>query len=86
MKQFLTKLMITHTGFQKADKLNFKTTGLSWQQSKQDQEIARNAQSKGILNPTNLKNRLYQSSIYSDIDFYELSNNLRANELKLICV
>lgn len=32
----------------------------------------------------NLKNRLYQSSIYSDIDFYELSNNLRANELKLI--
>ena len=62
MKQFLTKLMITHTGFQKADKLNFKTTGLSWQQSKQDQEIARNAQSKGILNPTNLKNRLQPSA------------------------
>ena len=62
MKQFLTKLMITHTGFQKADKLNFKTTGLPWQQSKQDQEIARNAQSKGILNPTNLKNRLQPSA------------------------
>ena len=62
MKQFLTKLMITHTGFQKADKLNFKTTGLPWQQSKQDQEIARNAQSKGILNPINLKNRLQPSA------------------------
>ena len=58
MKQFLTKLMITHTGFQKADKLNFKTTGLPWQQSKQDQEMARNAQSIGILNSTNLKRRL----------------------------
>ena len=54
MKQFLIK----HTGFQKAGKLNFKTTGLPWQQSKQDQEIARNAQSIGILNPTNLKRRL----------------------------
>lgn len=32
MKQFLIK----HTGFQKADKLNFRTTGLPWQQSKQD--------------------------------------------------
>ena len=54
MKQFLIK----HTGFQKVDKLNFKTTGLPWQQSKQDQEVTRNAQSKGTLNPTNLKNRL----------------------------
>lgn len=44
--------------YQKAGKLNFKTTGLQWQQSKQDQEIARNAQSIGILNPTNLKRRL----------------------------
>lgn len=44
--------------YQKAGKLNFKTTGLLWQQSKQDQEIARNAQSIGILNPTNLKRRL----------------------------
>lgn len=43
---------------QKAGKLNFKTTGLPWQQSKQDQEITRNAQYKGILNPTNLKSRL----------------------------
>ena len=44
--------------YQKAGKLNFKTTGLSWQQSKQDQEVTRNAQSNGILNSTNLKNRL----------------------------
>lgn len=44
--------------YQKAGKLNFKTTGLPWQQSKQDQEITRNAQSAGTLNPTNLKNRL----------------------------
>ena len=44
--------------YQKAGKLNFKTTGLPWQQSKQDQEIARNAQSIGILNPINLKRRL----------------------------
>ena len=40
--------------YQKAGKLNFKTTGLPWQQSKQDQEIARNAKSIGILNSTNL--------------------------------
>lgn len=44
--------------YQKAGKLNFKTTGLPWQQSKQDQEIARNSQSTGTLNPTNLKRRL----------------------------
>ena len=44
--------------YQKAGKLNFKTTELPWQQSKQDQEIAINAQSIGILNPTNLKRRL----------------------------
>lgn len=44
--------------YQKAGKLNFKTTGLPWQQSKQDQEIARNSQSIGILNSTNLKRRL----------------------------
>lgn len=44
--------------YQKAGKLNFKTTELPWQQSKQDQEIARNAQSIGTLNSTNLKNRL----------------------------
>lgn len=42
--------------YQKTGKLNFKTTGLPWQQSKQ--EITRNTQSRGILNPTNLKNRL----------------------------
>lgn len=58
MKQFSIK----HTGFQKVGKLNFKTTGLPWQQSKQDQEIARNAQSIGILNPTNLKRRLQPSA------------------------
>lgn len=44
--------------YQKAGKLNFKTTGLPWQQSKQDQEITRNAQSLGLLNPTTLKIRL----------------------------
>lgn len=44
--------------YQKVGKLNFKTTGLQWQQSKQDQEIARNSQSIEILNPTNLKRRL----------------------------
>lgn len=44
--------------YQKAGKLNFKTTELPWQQSKQDQEVTRNAQSKGTLNPINLKNRL----------------------------
>lgn len=44
--------------YQKAGKLNFKTTELPWQQSKQDQEIARNTQSIGILNSTNLKRRL----------------------------
>lgn len=44
--------------YQKAGKLNFKITGLPWQQSKQDQEITRNTQSTGTLNPTNLKSRL----------------------------
>ena len=44
--------------YQKAGKLNFKTTGLPWQQSKQDQEITKNAQSIGIPNPSNLKRRL----------------------------
>lgn len=44
--------------YQKAGKLDFKTTGLPWQQSKQDQEITRNAQSAGTLNPINLKSRL----------------------------
>lgn len=44
--------------YQKTGKLNFKTTGLPWQQFKWDQEITRNTQSRGILNPTNLKNRL----------------------------
>lgn len=44
--------------YQKAGKLNFKTTGLPWQQSKQDQETTRNTQSMGTLNPTNLKRRL----------------------------
>lgn len=44
--------------YQKVGKLNFKTTGLPWQQSKQDQEITRNTQSIGTLNSTNLKRRL----------------------------
>ena len=48
--------------YQKAGKLNFKTTGLPWQQSKQDQEIARNTQFTGTLNPTNLKSRLQSTT------------------------
>ena len=48
--------------YQKVDKLNFKTSGLSWQQSKQDQETARNAQSTGTLNSTNLKRRLQSAA------------------------
>lgn len=48
--------------YQKAGKLNFKTTGLPWQQSKKDQEITRHAQSIGILNPANLKSRLQPAS------------------------
>lgn len=47
--------------YQKTSKLNFKTTGLPWQ-SKQDQEITRNAQSRGILDPTTLKNRLQSAA------------------------
>lgn len=47
--------------YQKAGKLNFKTTGLPWQQSKQDQEIARNTQSIGTLNSTNLKKQIIAS-------------------------
>ena len=48
--------------YQKAGKLNFKTTGLPWQQSKEDQEVARHAQSAGIPNSTNLKSRLQPAS------------------------
>ena len=77
MKQFSTKLMTTHNGFQKADKLNFKTTGLPWQQSKQDQEIVRNAQSKGILNPTNLKNRLQPAAKNLKAKYNNLSTKER---------
>ena len=72
MKQFSIK----HTGFQKAGKLNFRTTGLPWQQSKQDQEISRNAQSKGILNPTNLKNRLQPAAKNLKVKY----NNLPVKE------
>lgn len=48
--------------YQKAGKLNFKTTGLPWQQSKEDQEVTRHAQSAGIPNSTNLKSRLQPAS------------------------
>lgn len=48
--------------YQKAGKLNFKITGLPWQQSKQDQEVTRNAQSTGTLNSSNLKSRLQLAS------------------------
>lgn len=73
MKQFSTKLMTTHTGFQKAGKLNFKTTGLPWQQSKQDQETARNAQSIGTLNSTNLKRRLQPAAKNLKAKYNDLS-------------
>lgn len=39
--------------YQKTGKLNFKTTGLPWQQSKQDQEITRNTQSRGGIHGIN---------------------------------
>lgn len=59
--------------YQRAGKLNFKTTGLQWQQSKQDQEISRNAQSIGILNPTNLKRRLQPAAKNLKIKYNNLS-------------
>ncbi len=63
--------------YQKAGKLNFKTTGLPWQQSKQDQEITRNAQSTGILNPTNLKNRLQPAAKNLKAKYNNLSTKER---------
>lgn len=62
--------------YQKAGKLNFKTTRLPWQQSKQDQEITRNAQSTGTLNPTNLKRRLQPAAK----DLKAKYNNLSVKE------
>lgn len=64
--------------YQKAGKLNFKTTGLPWQQSKQDQEIARNAQSTGTLNPTNLKRRLQPAAKNLKAKYNNLSIRERA--------
>ena len=64
--------------YQKAGKLNFKTTGLPWQQSKQDQEIARNAQSTGTLNPTNLKRRLQPAAKNLKAKYNNLSVRERA--------
>ena len=68
--------------YQKAGKLNFKTTGLPWQQSKQDQEITRNAQSSGTLNPTNLKNRLQPAAknLKAKNISQGITNNLAARE------
>ena len=63
--------------YQKAGKLNFKTTGLPWQQSKEDQEVARNAQSMGILNPTNLKSRLQPASKNLKAKYNNLSTKER---------
>lgn len=63
--------------YQKAGKLNFKTTGLPWQQSKQDQEITRNTQSMGILNPTNLKNRLQPAAKNLKAKYNNLSTKER---------
>lgn len=63
--------------YQKAGKLNFKTSGLSWQQSKQDQEVTRHAQSIGILNPTNLKRRLQPASKNLKAKYNNLSTKER---------
>lgn len=63
--------------YQKAGKLNFKTTGLPWQQSKQDQEITRNAQSTGTLNPTNLKRRLQPAAKNLKAKYNNLSTKER---------
>lgn len=64
--------------YQKAGKLNFKTTGLPWQQSKQDQETTRNAQSMGTLNPTNLKRRLQPAAKNLKAKYNNLSVRERA--------
>ena len=64
--------------YQKAGKLNFKTTGLPWQQSKQDQEITRNTQSMGTLNPTNLKRRLQPAAKNLKAKYNNLSVRERA--------
>ena len=63
--------------YQKAGKLNFKTTGLPWQQSKQDQEITRNTQSTGTLNPTNLKRRLQPAAKNLKAKYNSLSTKER---------
>lgn len=64
--------------YQKAGKLNFKITGLPWQQSKQDQEITRNTQSTGTLNPTNLKSRLQPVTKNLKAKYNNLSTKERA--------
>lgn len=56
----------------------FKTTGLPWQQSKQDQETTRNAQSMGTLNPTNLKRRLQPAAKNLKAKYNNLSVKERA--------
>lgn len=63
--------------YQKAGKLNFKTTGLPWQQSKQDQEIIRNTQSTGTLNSTNLKRRLQPAAKNLKAKYNNLSTKER---------
>lgn len=63
--------------YQKAGKLNFKTTGLPWQQSKQNQETARNAQSTGTLNSTNLKRRLQPAAKNLKAKYNNLSTKER---------
>ena len=59
--------------YQKAGKIKFK---LPQQQSKEDQEVARNAQSLGILNPTILKSKLRSISK----DFRARYNKLSTKE------
>lgn len=64
--------------YQRAGKLTFKTTGLPWQQSKQDQETTRNAQSAGTLNPSNLKSRLQPAAKNLKAKYNNLSVRERA--------
>ena len=68
--------------YQKAGKLNFKIIELPWQQSRQDQEIARNAQSIGILNHTNLKSRLQPAAKNLKTKYNNLSTKERIALIK----
>lgn len=63
--------------YQNAGKMHFQTTGLPWQQSKSDQEVSRNAQSLGILDPTTLKTRLKPAAKNLRTKYNKLSTTKR---------